>query len=76
MSTPVEKLFDAVEMKPTGLSQGDDGKLVAVMTGELTIAGLALKCAVLSDGSRVFYGDDIESFMNEARELAKAGKVG
>lgn len=68
MSTPVEKLLDAVEWEPTPVATGEvpaPAGLYATHTGTLRIGSFSFRCFQLSDGRRVLHEDDVAWFFSQ-----------
>lgn len=62
MSTPIERMLDAVEWRVTGVQP--DGELpYATHEGILYIGDVALRAYQLSDGQRVIDADDLTEFL-------------
>ena len=62
MTTPIEKMLDAVDWSPTGSVENEEGLPFSTHEGVLELFGHSLRCYRLNTGQTVFDADDFEAF--------------
>lgn len=62
MSSPIDRMIDAVAMTPLPASPHEGGGLYATHEGRLTVGAFTFRVYQLSDGQRVIDADDVERF--------------